>query len=69
MMDYSVVFRETLEMTEAEVRTIYYYNEQGPYTLDEVRALCQAMGCHADLFNEAGWRKGWVHPDGTFTLV
>jgi len=44
-------------------------SRDGQYTLQEAIETCQAFGCEADLYDEPGFRKGWVHPDGKYTLT
>ncbi|MGH3430360.1 MAG: hypothetical protein ACRDQZ_22800 [Mycobacteriales bacterium] len=46
-----------------------HLEENGPYTVDQVVALCQANGVEAKLYDEPGTLLGWVHPDGTWGLT
>ena len=38
-------------------------------TLDEVIENCRDLACDADLYDAAGFRKGYVAADGTYTLT
>lgn len=67
-MDYYVTFRTTAEMTEAQANATLAYQSEEPYTLEEARAICISTGYEADLYDAAGFRKGWIHADGNYTL-
>lgn len=66
--DYYATFRETLEMTRDQVYELMACNDANPYTLQEIIEICQAVPCDADLYDEAGFPKGWVHADGSYRL-
>jgi hypothetical protein len=64
---YTVTYRERLGTTEKdhdEIMTL----ETADVELADVVAYCQHFGIDADLYDAAGFRRGWVHQDGTYTL-
>lgn len=51
-------------------RAIAHLNDQhNAGTLDEVVANCRDNECNADLYDTAGFRKGFVYSDGTYNLT
>jgi len=42
-----------------------------PYhgTLRTAKSVAKRSGCVVDLFDRAGFRKGWVKPDGDYGLT
>lgn len=47
----------------------YLDDENGTYTLNEVVRFCKENNCKAELYDESGFRNGWVHADGNYFLV
>lgn len=46
----------------------YDFNLPTEGTLEEAIELAGEHGIKVELFNEAGFRQGYVHPDGTWNL-
>lgn len=68
-MDYVATYRKTQETDEPTWNSIQALNAMdGLCTLDEVRENCIALTCEADLYDEPGFRRGWVHADGSYRL-
>jgi len=36
----------------------------GSYDLEEIIHMCKQFNCSAELFDEVGLHRGWVHPQG-----
>ena len=68
MTVYNVTYREHEDMSEVERNTIASAHTEG-VDLADVIETCKTCDCNADLFNAAGFRKGWVHADGSYTLT
>ncbi len=69
MADYFVTYREPQGADEITHNTIAGLNDcEDGYDLQEVIAHCTTVGCTAELFDAAGFRKGWVYADGTYRL-
>lgn len=70
MNEFCATYREPNDCDEATHNTIMVLNEQEEdQSLEEVLDNCQQVGCDADLYDAAGWRKGWVHRDGGYQLT
>jgi hypothetical protein len=68
-MAYVVTYNSTLEMGAAQVAEVHVLNEtEEPQELESIIDNCTTIGCDADLYDAAGFRKGWVHADGTYRL-
>ena len=63
MNAYHVTYYTFADATEDRTRGL-----DGEAELDEVIENCRTLDLSADLFDEAGFRRGWVHSDGTYTL-
>lgn len=59
-MNYQVNFRSSDQNVE---------HLDGEYSLADVIEICLSYKCSVDLYDEPGFRKGWVHPDGNYKLI
>lgn len=67
---YFVKYQVQMGSTEAERNTLADENDRGTaMPLDHIRDVCRACDTNAELFDLAGFRKGWVHDDGGYTLT
>lgn len=67
---YFVTFRERVDTDEATHNTLQSFNDnQEPTALEDVVDICETFGVDAELFDEAGFRKGWVKGDGSYQLT
>ena len=68
-MDYYVTYRPRPDLSVSAQHTLEALNAHpAPSTLEEVIESCTYLAVEAELFDEAGFRKGWVHADGSYTL-
>lgn len=70
-MLYTVGYRAASNSDEANrnsVDDLNHFNSE-EVELDEVIANCKELEAEADLYDVASFRKGWVHADGSYTLV
>jgi hypothetical protein len=68
-MGYRVTYTERSDTNEATHNSVQYLNESEETS--ELQAIidhCTALEVDAQLFDEAGFRKGWVHADGNYRL-
>jgi hypothetical protein len=66
---YYPTYREPVESSEDIAQQVNLLNEDdSPQTLENIRSLCQEIGCNAALYDAAGFAQGWVHADGTYTV-
>lgn len=66
---FTVTYKASANADEYTRTTIARLNdEDAGFSLDEVLANCGNLECNADLYDAAGFRRGWVHADGTYTL-
>ena len=65
---YTVTYRESSTTTLDQHNALESLPTED-VELEEVLDNCAAYGCDADLYDAAGFRKGWVHADGTYTLT
>lgn len=64
---YSVSYRTPVDADEVTRSTIDT-EPTSDVTLADVIETCRLCDCDADLFDAAGFRRGWVHSDGSYTL-
>lgn len=66
---FAVTYKTSSDHGESTRNTIAHLNDEGgESTLDEVVTNCRDLECAADLFDAAGFRRGYVHADGAYTL-
>ena len=67
---YFVTFRASVDTDEATHNTIQAWNDnQEATSLENVVDMCATLGVDAELFDEAGFRKGWAKADGSYRLT
>ena len=64
---YTVTYR-TLDTTTPEQHGAIQALPTEEVDLADVIDACQTFGIDAELFDAPGFRKGWVHADGTYQL-
>jgi hypothetical protein len=68
-VSYYVTYRETGETDEATHNSVQHLNDcDEPSDLAEIIDQCAALEIEAELFDAAGFRRGWVHKDGSYSL-
>ena len=68
-MEYYVTYRVPADADAPTRNSLGYLNHSDePDTLDTICETCQQFTCEAELFDAAGFRRGWVHANGTYTL-
>ncbi len=70
MANYTVTYRTNTTHTAPQADAIQSLNEHESETdsVESVIENCRQYECDADLFDAAGFRKGWVHADGNYRL-
>ena len=67
---YHATYKTPSDAAESTRNTIDHLNDEASEsTLDEVIENCRDLACDADLYDAAGFRKGYVAADGTYTLT
>lgn len=64
---YFATYQFTAQSHETAVDTVNAIDY--PQTLEEVRETCQACSVSATLKDEAGFVRGWVQADGSWSLT
>ena len=67
-MEYSATFNATDETTPEQHDFLTYGLNEWSGELQEIIDICTANHCEAVLYDDAGFKKGWVHSDGSYTL-
>lgn len=66
---YHATYKAPANADEYTRNTVARLNDDdGEIVIDEVVANCCNLECSADLYDDAGFRRGWVHADGTYNL-
>ena len=69
MSDYFVTYIEYMDTTEAAHNSLMALNEsEEKATLQEVVENCQSLSVSAELYDAAGFRRGWVSQEGSYRL-
>lgn len=64
---YSVTYHANENSTESERNTIEAL--QGENDLESIIKNCVDLRAEADLYDAPGFRRGWVHADGSYKLT
>jgi hypothetical protein len=67
-MSYTVTYRE-LHTTTAAAHDALQHLATEEVELAEITNNCLDYQVTAELYDAAGFRKGWVHTDGTYQLT
>ena len=65
---YTVSYRAPSDADESTRNTLDTEPTEG-VSLDDVIEVCRITSAEAELFDAAGFRKGWVHANGGYTLT
>lgn len=69
-MAYYVVYEESLYLDEPTRNSVMALNEdENASDLEAIRENCKLLGVDADLYDAAGFSKGWVKTDGNYRLT
>jgi hypothetical protein len=69
MSTYEVTYKAPRDADDALLDTVDYLNDHaGDETVADASRHCAVYGIIADLRDAAGFRKGYVHSDGSYTL-
>jgi hypothetical protein len=66
---YTVIYREDIDATTLEDHDAIQQLPTEDVTLDDVIEACETYHVDAELYDAAGFRKGWVHADGNYRLT
>jgi hypothetical protein len=66
-LTYNVLYRENENTTLEEHNSVEAL--PGEDELDEIVENCKALNVAADLYDAGGFRRGWVHADGSYRLT
>lgn len=66
----AVTYREFLDLDEPTRNSVVALNEdENARDLEAIRENCTLLGVDADLYDAAGFRKGWVKANGYYRLT
>ena len=69
-MPFYVTYRESLDLDETTLDSVAELNDaEDASDLEAIRANCKRLSVDADLYDAAGFRKGWVKADGNYRLA
>ena len=69
-MPYYVTYTEPLDIEESTHNSVMALNEdENASDFEAIRENCTLLGVDADLYDAAGFRKGWVKADGGYRLT
>ena len=67
---YFVTYRESVDTDESTHNSVIALNDdKNPSSLQTILENCCLLNIDADLYDEAGFTKGWVKQDGNYRLL
>mgnify|MGYP001595230102 CR=1 FL=1 len=69
-MSYYTTYRESVDTDESTHNSVMALNgDENPSSLQIILENCRLLNIDADLYDEAGFAKGWVKQDGDYRLT